>query len=250
MPRIARIVVPGLPHHVMQRGNNLQNVFFTDRDRIRYLEILKQQSQRFGLRVIAYCLMSNHVHLIAVPQRADSLAKAVGRTHWIYTQYINRLRGRRGHLWQNRYFSCALDGEHEERGVRYIERNPIRARVARLPWKYRWSSAAAHCGFTDDEFELLHDLRGWRARYPRHAWRRIVQEVDDDAFALRWRKRTHNGRPLGSDRFIARLEAKLNRSLRDPKLGRPRTTSKANANAKPARTRAKRRLRASHKRAK
>jgi putative transposase len=222
MPRVARIVVPGLPHHVIQRGNNRQDVFFTDQDRLRYLEILKQQSQRFGLKIIAYCLMTNHVHLVAIPQRGDSLAKAIGRTHWLYTQYINRLHRRQGHLWQNRFFSCALDGEHEEHGVRYIERNPTRARLVRLPWKYRWSSAAVHCGFASDELELLHDVQAWRQRYPRHGWRRIVQQLDDEKIVLRLRKRTFNGRPLGSDRFIARLEAKLNMRLRDPQMGRPR----------------------------
>ena len=112
MPRVARIVVPGMPHHITQRGNNRQDVFFIDADRSLYLTLLKEQSRRFGLSIIAYCLMSNHVHLVAAPRRADSLAKAVGRTHWLYAQAINRMHGRSGHLWQNRFHSCALDGEH------------------------------------------------------------------------------------------------------------------------------------------
>jgi len=112
MPRIARIVLPGLPHHVTQRGNNRQDVFFVDDDRRAYLQILGEQSERYGLAVLGYCLMANHVHLIATPSGEDSLAKAVGRTDFLYTQYIHRLHGRSGHLWQNRFFSCALDEPH------------------------------------------------------------------------------------------------------------------------------------------
>ncbi len=108
MPRVARIVIPGCPHHITQRGNNRQDVFFVDEDRDAYLRMLGEQAERFGVRVEAYCLMSNHVHLVATPRHADSLAKAIGRTHWLYTQYVNRLHGRSGHLWQNRFFSCAL----------------------------------------------------------------------------------------------------------------------------------------------
>ena len=149
MPRVARIVVPGVPHHVTQRGNNRQEVFFVDDDRGFYLDLLGRQAQRFGLDVLGYCLMSNHVHLIAVPQREDSLAKAIGRTHFLYTQYLHRLHGRSGHLWQNRFYSCALDEAHCWAALCYTERNPVRARMVRKAWRYRWSSAAVHCGSTD-----------------------------------------------------------------------------------------------------
>jgi putative transposase len=225
MPRVARIVVPGTAHHVTQRGNNRQDVFFTDDDRRFYLKTLREQSQRFGLSVRGWCLMTNHVHLVVVPAEPDSLASAVGRTHWLYTQYVNRLHGRGGHLWQNRFFSCPLDGEHEEAAIRYAERNPARARLVRLPWKYRWSSAAAHCGLAGrsaDESGLLHDLAAWRRRYPGSRWSKILQSPEDQAMLTRLRRRTYNGRPLGTDRFIARLESLLNRRLRDPKMGRPR----------------------------
>jgi len=94
MPRVSRIVLPGRPHHVTQRGNNRQDVFFVDDDRRVYLGLLKEQAERFGLEILGYCLMSNHVHLVAVPAGEDSLAKAVGRTHFLYTQYVNRLHGR------------------------------------------------------------------------------------------------------------------------------------------------------------
>lgn len=125
MPRVARIVVPGLPHHVTQRGNNRQDVFFTNDDRRAYLNLLIDQCNRHSVRLLGYCLMDNHVHLIAVPRRADSLAKAIGRTHWLYTQHVNRVHHRSGHLWQNRFFSNAMDEEHCLLAMRYIEWNPI-----------------------------------------------------------------------------------------------------------------------------
>lgn len=221
---MARVVVPGLPHHVTQRGNNRQDVFFTDGDRRLYLTLLGEHSKRHGLAVRGYCLMTNHVHLVVVPEQASSLSRALAAVHLQYTQFINRMHGRSGHLWQNRFYSCALEGEHEVAAVRYAERNPIRARLVRLAWRYPWSSAAAHCG-EDEEIEVLE--RGlWRRRYAPAQWRRIVQQPEDDALVKRLRRSTFNGRPLGSDRFIAKLEAMFNRRLRTPKMGRPpgRTT--------------------------
>ncbi len=127
-----------------QRGNNRQDVFFVDDDRRAYLDVLGEQAERFGLRVLGYCLMTNHVHLIVAPEREESLAKAVGRTHWLYTQAVNRLHGRSGHLWQNRFHSCPLDAAHTWAALRYVDRNPVRARLVRRAWRYEWSSAAAH----------------------------------------------------------------------------------------------------------
>jgi putative transposase len=112
MPRIARIVIPGCPHHVVQRGNNRQDVFFGDDDRRRYLSILREQAQRHALNIFGYCLMTNHVHLIVIPSTEKSMPQAIGRTHWIYAQYLNRRHGRSGHLWQNRFYSCVLEENH------------------------------------------------------------------------------------------------------------------------------------------
>ncbi|MGB7161246.1 MAG: transposase, partial [Tepidisphaeraceae bacterium] len=145
MPRVARVVVPGVPHHVTQRGNNRQDVFFVDDDRLAYLRILAQQCRKHGVAILGYCLMGNHVHLVVIPATADALAKAIGRTHWLYAQYVNRSHGRSGHLWQNRFYSCALDDEHTVFAMRYVEWNPVRARICRAARRYRWSSAAAHC---------------------------------------------------------------------------------------------------------
>lgn len=171
--------------------------------------------------------MTNHVHLLVVPRTAESLANAIGRTHWLHTLFINRRHGRRGHLWQNRFFSCPLDEAHEEAALRYLERNPVRARLVRLPWRYPWSSAAAHCGLAADGTGLLQDVSAWRRRYDGATWSKILQAPEDEAMITRLRRRTFNGRPLGSDRFIAKLESLLNRRLRDPVMGRPRKREKA-----------------------
>ena len=137
MPRVARIVLEGQPHHITQRGNNRQDVFFLADDRLAYLELLRIHGERFGFRVLGYCLMTNHVHLIGVPARQESLAKAVGRTNFRYTQYINRMHGRSGHLWQNRFYSCALDDVHLCRAMCYVEQNPVRAKMVRDKDKIR-----------------------------------------------------------------------------------------------------------------
>ncbi|MCU0914657.1 MAG: transposase [Planctomycetes bacterium] len=134
-------------HHITQRGNNRQDVFFVDDDRRVYLQLLQEQAGRYGLEVLAYSLMTNHVHLVAIPQAEDALAKAVGRTHFRYTQYLNRFHGRSGHLWQGRFYSCALEGRHVWTAIKYVELNPMRAKLCRRAWEYVWSSAAAHTHF-------------------------------------------------------------------------------------------------------
>ena len=220
MPRVARIVMPQMPHHVVQRGNNRQSVFFTDDDRRVYLAMLREESQRFGLQVVGYCLMTNHLHLIAVPAREESLAKAVGRAHFRYTQYINRTHRRSGHLWQNRFYSCTLDDLHLWRAMRYVERNPVRAKIVRVPWRYPWSSAPAHVGEPDPSGQL--DLTAWAAEWKPEKWREVLREPDDPEDSTKLRRCTHRGRPLASDSFLSKLEHKLNRRLRPLPVGRPR----------------------------
>ena len=220
MPRVARIVIPDLPHHVTQRGNNHQDVFFTDEDRLVYLRLLRQHAGRFGLSVLGYCLMTNHVHLIATPHQEHSLAKAVGRTHFLYTQYINRMHGRAGHLWQNRFFSCAMQEVHAWRALRYVERNPVRAGIVRVAWRFRWSSAATHVGESDPTGLL--DLPAWKKQWRPAAWREALRDPDDAEETGHLRLSTHRGRPLGTDTFLSRLESRLNTRLRPLPVGRPK----------------------------
>lgn len=220
MPRQARVVIPGLPHHITQRGNNRQDVFFVDGDRVAYLKILREQCEKHAVRIMGYCLMTNHIHLVATPTREDSLNLAVGRTHFLYTQHINRLHGRSGHLWQGRFHSCAMDDAYAIAAMRYIERNPVRAKMTRAPWTYRWSSAAAHVGGPDAA--ALLDVKTWGKLVASVNWKEALADRDDKEVLAALRLNTHTGRPLASDSFLSKLEHTLGRRLRPLPVGRPK----------------------------
>jgi len=213
-------VLPGVAHHVTQRGNNRQDVFFVDDDRRVYLSYLKDSATRYGLAISAFCLMSNHIHLIAIPETEDALAKAVGRTHLLYAQYVNQLHGRLGHLWQSRFYSCPLDAAHAHNAAAYVELNPVRAGMAAHPWDYPWSSAGAHCGDGDDPFGIL-ALHDWRGCMPAKEWKATLKAIDgsDDAVE-RLRSYTRTGRPLGDDTFLSKVETFLGRRVRPLPVGR------------------------------
>jgi len=224
MPRRARIVVPGIPHHVIQRGNNRQDVFFVDGDRRAYLQFLREQAEKHELAVLGYCLMDNHMHVVATPAEATSLARAVGRTHLRYTQYINGLHGRSGHLWQNRFYSCALDEAHTVAAVRYVERNPVRAGLVVQAWEYEWSSARAHVGEADEAGVL--EVEGWKKDWEPEQWREQLQGSEDAATQSRLGSNTARGWPLGSDSFLSKVERLLGRRVRPLPVGRPRKRKK------------------------
>ncbi|MFH1748737.1 MAG: transposase [Planctomycetota bacterium] len=221
MPRVARIVMPGWPHHVVQRGNNRQDVFFVDDDRRAYLRFLKERCEAAGVDVLGYCLMTNHVHLIVAPGDEDGLARAIGRTHFLYTQYVNRLHRRSGHLWQNRFYSCALAEPHLWTAMRYVERNPVRAGLVRVPWRYHWSSAGVHVGKSPDAADVL-DLATWSAEWTPRRWERALREGEVEVETRQFRRHTHTGRPLASDSLLSKLEKKLGRRVRPLPVGRPR----------------------------
>ncbi len=111
--------------------------------------MLQAKAEQYGLTIHAFCLMTNHVHIVATPERKDSLAKGVGRTHYFHTRYVNKLHGRSGHLWQYRFFSSPLDESSFLNTVRNVERNPVLARMVRVVWRYPWSSAALHIAGQD-----------------------------------------------------------------------------------------------------
>ena len=210
----------GCAHHITQRGNNRQDVFFVDDDRHVYLELLKEQAGRYGLGIVGYCLMGNHVHIIAIPQAEDSLATAIGRTHFRYTQYINRFHKRSGHLWQGRFYSCPLDEQHFWLAMRYVELNPVRAKLCRKPWRYEWSSAAVHVD-AKARSELL-NLPQWFDMISPEQWRKALNAGIDEAQLARLRANTHTGRPLGTDSFLSKLEKLLGRRVRPLPVGRPK----------------------------
>ena len=226
MPRVARIVIPGCAHHITQRGNNRQDVFFVADDRRVYLELLSAQSARWGLDIHAYSLMTNHIHLVVTPRQKHSLARALGRAHYLYTKYVNRLHGRAGHLWQNRFFSTPLDDGHLWTALAYVERNAVRAGLARKAWEYPWSSAAVHCGqvaappwLETALFERL--LRG-------REWREALAAPQDEQTLSLVRQHTLTGRPLGSDSFVSKIETALGRRIRPLPIGRQKGWRKGN----------------------
>ena len=222
MVRQARVVFPGVAHHVTQRGNDRQDIFFGDSDRRLYLRYLRESAVREGVELSAYCLMSNHVHLVLTPEREDSLARALGRTHLMYAQYVFKAQGRSGHLWQSRFYSCPLDEAHAHNASAYVELNPVRAGIVTSPWEYAWSSAAAHCGVGGDPSGML-DLGRWFDRMPIATWKRTLAAItgpDDTIERLRLHTRT--GRPLGDEGFLKRIEESLERVVRPKAAGRPK----------------------------
>jgi putative transposase len=174
MARAARIVVAGEPHHVTQRGNNRQNVFFTADDRLMYLNLLRDACTECGTVVRAYCLMANHIHLVLVPSTEASLALAMKSAAHAYALFINERHGRRGHLWQSRFYSCPLDETHFWNAVRYVECNPVRAGIVRCAWDFPWSSAKAHVA-SQGTSRLL-DLEAWRAEMAPKVWQATLGE--------------------------------------------------------------------------
>jgi putative transposase len=210
----------GLPRHVTQRGNNRRRIFDSDHDRLLYLKLLHAYSERHGLRLWGYCLMDNHVHLIVVPSRADSLARTLRQTHSDYARYVNIKRRTMGHFWQNRYFSCALDVTHCWQALAYVENNPVRAGMVTHAADWRWSSARTHLADRDSGSGL--DLTGWRTMYNSNQWRKVLRTtVADEAQADRIRAATRTGRPLGLVNFVWKLERRLQRRLTPGIPGRP-----------------------------
>jgi len=215
MPRMARLVMPGLPHHVTQRGNRRGQVFFSSEDRQRYMGLFQHYRLRYDLEVLAYCLMDNHVHWVVVPKQECALADTLRDAHASYAVDVNQATRTCGHFFQGRFFSCPLDGEHLWAAVRYFERNPVRTRVVARAEDYAWSSAQAHCGLRDDPLltpgfpppGVVSDWPTWLA-------------AEDAQQMEAVRRHTLTGRPWGSAAFVAQLEALTGRILQPLKRGR------------------------------
>ena len=196
MPRIARYVAPGLAHHITQRGTGRQVVFRTRLDRQVYLGLLREQASFLGVSILAYCLMPNHIHLVAVPPEEDSLAILLRRVHGRFAQYFNARRARSGHLWQNRFYSCPMGPGHLWTAIRYVESNPVRAALAADPVGYEWSSAEAH--FTGKDRQRLLDMHFFDEAGGIAGWRRLFGEPDSDLTYRALRKATYSGQPFGN----------------------------------------------------
>ncbi|TSA46138.1 MAG: transposase [Deltaproteobacteria bacterium] len=214
MARIARVVIPGIPHHLTQRGNRRMQTFFSDGDYREYIALMADSCRRYEVDIWAYCLMPNHVHLIAVPIQPDSFRHAMGDAHRRYTRHVNFREKWRGHLWQERFASYPMGENHLLAAARYIELNPVRAGLAREPWSYKWSSAGAHARGADDELvrvgpllEMVND------------WRDFIGEDITGAEMERFRQHERTGRPMGDMAFIERIEKSSCRVLRPRKPG-------------------------------
>lgn len=194
-------------------------IFFTDQDRRKYLEILSQQAQFYKVDILAYCLMREHIHLVARPRRGGNLAKAIGRTNFSYARYLNRRRKQGGKLWRNRFQSCALDDRAVLTAAQYVECQPVYARLVRKAEKYPWSSASAHLKGVD-KYGIL-ALQVWPSRQLSREWSKILAQSLDKNIQAKLASYTQTGRPFGSRPFIQRLERKLGRRLHPLPVGRP-----------------------------
>ena len=225
MPRAPRIVVPGVPHHVTQRGNRRGAVFFSDDDRRSYLALLREYAAKHSVKVLAYCLMPNHVHLVVVPPVADSLHRALKPVHMRHAQRLNHWRDWTGHLWQGRFFSSPLDENYLWAAIRYVELNPVRAGLVDNAATYAWSSAAGRCRGLDDS-NLTPDP-AWQGRFAAIGdWAAFLSMGLDEGAVRELRRQAQKGLPCGTDEFVNELERRSGRCLRGQTPGRPRKLKK------------------------
>ncbi len=215
MARMARVVIPGLPHHVTQRGNRRQQTFFCDADYQTYIKLMATACRRAETRVWAYCLMPNHVHLVMVPAVEDGLRAAISDAHRRYSRMINHRFGWRGHLWQERFFSNPMDEAYLRATVRYVERNPVAAGISETASQWQWSSALAHLSGRNDR---LVDVSPMLERITE--WDTFLAEPVAADTADTIAKYLRTGRPLGKEGFIESIERLAKRSLTPAKRGR------------------------------
>jgi putative transposase len=210
MPRTARAVAVDYPHHITQRGNNRELVFFDDQDRQTYLDLLKHYTQKYKVSIWAYCLMPNHIHLLAVPHEQKALALGVGRTNMVYTRYVNRKYLRSGRVWQNRFYSCIVDSDEYLWAVaRYIEVNSVKAGLVPSATEFLWSSARFHL---EGKADLLMASSDWLSDEKRSEYCQFILESDERTSNMIIQA-TRSGRPLCSSSTLVKLEELLGRSF-------------------------------------
>jgi putative transposase len=224
MPRFARIVVPGAPHHVTQRGNRRQPTFFRDGDYVRYLQLAAEWCAKAEVECWGYCLMPNHVHLILTPKTEAGLRAALAPLHWRYSYEINRRERWTGYLWQGRFASSPMDGDYFLQASRYVGLNPVRAGLVARARDWPWSSVRAHLAGADDALvrtaPLLASMHGAIDSF-------FHADVGDEA-GDKLRRAAATGRPLGGAAWLKALAQSSGRTLNAPRRGRP---LRAQANA-------------------
>lgn len=217
MARTARVVYPGIPHHVTQRGSQRLPTFLRDSDYAYYRTLLATFSKRAETKVIAWCLMPNHIHLLMIPKTEDGLRATVAPLHQVYAAAINKREGWSGHLWQDRFSSIPLDESHTVAAIRYIEQNPVRAGLAKRPDQYRWSSVISHLTGKPDGVTDLEESKQYVEN-----WVGLLENGAETAIAEELEKREYSCLPLGSSGFLDELEKISGQSVRTRGLGRPR----------------------------
>ncbi len=210
MGRINRIILPGIPHHVTARGVRSMNIFESDIDRNYYISLLAEYSEKYDLEILSWCLMSNHVHLIVVPGSEESLSKAIGEAHKVYSCSFNKRHDVQGALFQSRFYSAPMSLHHLYAGVRYVLRNPVRAGIVSNPFDYEWSSAAFHAGIREEDplvlkSQILDSVDDWVSY--------LSEDPEDMEDIDLLRKMTKIGRPLGDEQFIKTAEKITGRSI-------------------------------------
>jgi putative transposase len=225
MPRISRIVAIDYPHHITQRGVRSMDIFSSDHDRNSYLQFIKEESQRCEIDILSWCLMTNHVHFIAVPHNDLSFAKGFGEAHKRYTRMKNFRDNVRGYLFQGRFGSCVLDELHLLAALRYVENNPVAVGIVKHTWEYPWSSAAYHVGIIkNDALVKDRNLYGLVKN-----WRTYLEEDNVEKDILQSIKRaTKTGRPAGDHDFVIKIEKLTGRLLRRKKPGPKKKTKRLN----------------------
>jgi putative transposase len=224
MTRIARLVVPGVPHHVTQRGNRGGPVFFEEADYRRYLDLLAAATVKAGAAIWAYCLMPNHVHLVVTPGDEQGLRRCLAELNRRYTTEINARHGWTGHLWQGRFASVAMDEAHLAAAIRYVSLNPVRARLVERAEDWPWSSVRAHLAGRDDRVVTVAPVLDRLGDFGTF----LDQDLDEDAAFAPLRRSEKTGRPVGDAGWIAALERQLARPLAPGKRGpKPRVRDEA-----------------------
>ena len=223
MARLARSTIIGYPHQVTQRGNYEQTVFEEEADYRRYLSWLRECSDRYSIEIWAYCLMRNHVHFVCIPKTDGALAHAFNTLHMKYAQYFHGKKGVTGHLWRGRFLSCMLDDQSVFEEVRFIENNPVRARLVERAEDYPWSSARHHVLGESDPVIMNGSFLNGEIK----DWRAYLEERGDAPILTRTWHNLKTGRPAGDEGFVHALEKILGRRLIALPRGRPRKAPSA-----------------------
>ena len=215
MARFRRIVVPGYPHHVTQRGVRRQTTFFDELDYRRYVRLATELLHKSSIEILAYCLMPNHIHAVVIPGETSSLAAFFGPLHKAYAQHTNLRYEWTGHLWQARFYSVPMNAEHTLTAMRYVELNPIRSGLEKKPQDWPWSSTRGNLGLVDDPV-----IPGRPALRIVPDWAAYLSIPEKDGAIKQLRRRTNTGRPAGDESFTHKIESLTGRQIQKQRAGR------------------------------